>query len=208
MASRTYPNDYFAWFNDDNRLSILCLDTTSTTTGERTTEKYDTFQGTGNLSGNITATSTVAGSTVTITSASHGLTTSDRISISGTTSYDDNYAITYVDANSFTISETNSTSDEGASSGVTWISLFIDNGLRLTYHSKYEEVTTLTDNLQSTAGLDSALHSSVVCYIKSRLFEDMGDLEKSLYFQKMYEQKVKKYRSRRSGVRVLSVPRL
>ena len=38
---RTYPNDYFAWYNDDKRLAIVCLDTTSTS-GERTKEKYDT----------------------------------------------------------------------------------------------------------------------------------------------------------------------
>ena len=30
MASRTYPNDYFVWYNDDHRLSILSLDTTNT----------------------------------------------------------------------------------------------------------------------------------------------------------------------------------
>ena len=41
---RTYPNDYFAWFNDDQRLAILSLDTTSTDSSERTSEKYDTFQ--------------------------------------------------------------------------------------------------------------------------------------------------------------------
>ena len=55
MAERNYPNDYFAWFNDDQRLAILSLDTTSTDSSERTTEKYDTFQGSGNLSGTITA---------------------------------------------------------------------------------------------------------------------------------------------------------
>ena len=41
---RTYPNTYFAWYNDDDRLAILCQDTT-TTSGERTQEKYDTYQG-------------------------------------------------------------------------------------------------------------------------------------------------------------------
>ena len=43
MAKRNYPNDYFAWYNDDKRLAVLCLDTTSTS-GERTKEKYDTYQ--------------------------------------------------------------------------------------------------------------------------------------------------------------------
>ena len=94
MAERNYPYDYFAWFNDDQRIAILSLDTTSTDSSERTTEKYDTFQGSGNLSGTITATSTSAGSSVTVTSASHGLEVTngvgDRVVISGTTSYDGN----------------------------------------------------------------------------------------------------------------------
>ena len=31
---RTYPNEYFTWYNDDNRLAILCEDTASS--GEQT----------------------------------------------------------------------------------------------------------------------------------------------------------------------------
>ena len=207
MAKRTYPNTYFTWYNDDNRIAILTQDTTST--GERTSEKYDTFQGTGNLSGNITATGTGAGSTVDMTSASHGLAVGDRVTVSGTTTYDDNHAVTVVgDANTFTIAATNSTSNEGASSGVTWTSLFIDNGLRITFHAKYEEALLTTNNLQSDCGLDSALHNAVLCYVKSRLYEDDEDLEYSQYFRAMYEQKIKKFRGRRSAVRHLAVTRL
>ena len=127
---RTYPNTYFAWYNDDDRLAIITQDTTSTS-GERTKEKYDTYQG------------------------------------------DD-----------------------------------VTNGIRITFHSKYEEVTAVTDNLQSGAGLDSSLHTPLVCYVKARLLEDMGDLQKAQYFRNMYEQKIKKHQGRRSGVRLLSVPRL
>ena len=130
MAQRDYPNDNFAWYNDEDRLAILTQDTTSTS-GESTKEKYDTYQG----------------------------------------------------------------------SDVT-------NGIRITFHSKYEELTAVTDNLQSGAGLDSALHSAVVCYVKSRLFEDSGDIQRAQYFRTMFEQKVKKHRGRRSGIRLLSVPRL
>ena len=120
---RTYPNDYFAWYNDEDRIAIICEDTTSTS-GERTQEKYDTFQGTGNLSGNITASSTAAGAFVNFTSASHGLTVGDRVEVSGTTSYDGNHAVTVVDdANTFRIAATNSESNEGASTGVTFTSL-------------------------------------------------------------------------------------
>ena len=78
---RTYPNSNFAWYNDEDRLAIVCEDTTSTS-GERTKEKYDSFQGTGNLSGNITD-ADCSGTTITFTSSSHGLATGDRVSISG-----------------------------------------------------------------------------------------------------------------------------
>ena len=77
---RTYPNTYFAWYNDEDRLAIVCEDTTATS-GERTKEKYDSFQGDGNLSGNLTASSTAAGAFVDFTSASHGLSNGDRIKI-------------------------------------------------------------------------------------------------------------------------------
>ena len=88
MANRTYPNNYFAWYNDDDRLAILCQDTTSTS-GERTTEKYDTYQ----------------------------------------------------------------------DSSVT-------NGIRLTYHSKYETASAVTEDLKSDLGVDSGLHKYVLDYIK------------------------------------------
>ena len=126
----TYPNTYFAWFNDDNRIAILAQDTTSSST-ERTTEKYDTFQG------------------------------------------DD-----------------------------------VSNGLRITYHSKYGTIDAQSDDLKTDAGLDSGMHPSVVCYIKSRLFEDTGDVQRAQYFRQMYEQKVRKHRGRRSGIRALAVGRL
>ena len=48
----------------------------------------------------------------------------------------------------------------------------------------------------------------VVCYVKARLYEDIGDLQQSQYFRQMYEKLMKQYPSRKSGVRFLSVPRL
>jgi len=208
MAARTYPNDYFAWFNDDQRLAILELDTTSTTSSERTTEKYDSFQGDGNLSG-IMVTDDTQGSTVTITSGSHGLITDDRIAISGcdTAAYNTNFSITYIDANTFRISVTNSESTEIGS----WTSLFIDNGLRITYKSKFEEIAVgdaLTKDLDTDYGLDTSLQPSLVCYVKSRLYEDQGNFEQSNYFKQMYESSMMKQRSRKSGVRGLAVPNL
>ena len=127
---RTYPNTYFAWYNDDDRVAILAQDTT-TTSSERTKEKYDTFQG------------------------------------------DD-----------------------------------VTNGLRITYHSKYETVTSQSNDLKDDVGLDSGLHVSVVCYLKARMFEDAGDLQRAQYFRAMYEKMMKTYPLRKTGVSHLSVPRL
>ena len=205
---RTYPNSNFAWYNDEDRIAILTQDATATS-GERTQEKYDSFQGAGNLSGNITATGTGAGATVDMTSASHGLAVGDRVVVSGTTSYDDNHAVTVVgNANTFTIAATNSESNEGASSGVTWTSLFIDNGLRVTYTAKYGTIDAQTDDLKTDGGLDSGMHPCVLSYVKARLYEDIGDLEKAQYYRTMYDKMVKQYPLRKSGIRALSIPRL
>jgi hypothetical protein len=208
MASRTYPNDYFAWFNDDQRLAIICLDTTSTTSGERTTEKYDTFQGTGNLTGTISDLDG-DGTTATATcSAAHGLVTDDRVTVSGTTSYDGDYSITVSGGSTtvFTFSDPSDGSSDDETG--TFTSLFIDGGLRITYKSKFETVTAVTEDLDDDIGLDTGLHPQLVCYMKSRLYEDQGNMEQANYFRQMYETQMMKQRSRKSGVRGLSVPTL
>ena len=164
---RTYPNDYYAWYNDDNRIAILTEDTTSTS-GERTSEKYDTFQGTGNLSSTITGV-TRSGATATYTTSSaHGLVDGDRVTISGTTNFNDaalsSQTVTVTGYSTTTFGMTLSAESGATESGLTATvtSLFIDKGLRITYHAKYEEADATTDNLQSDLGLDSALHSAVV----------------------------------------------
>ena len=205
---RTYPNSNFAWYNDDDRLAILCEDNTSTS-GERTTERYDTFQGTGNLSGTITD-ADCSGTTITFTSAAHGLATGDRVSVSGTTNFnDDNLAsqsVTVTGTDTFTM--TRSTSDSNTNETGSFVSLFIDNGLRITYHSKYGTIDAQTEDLKIEAGLDSGLHPMVVCYIKARMFEDSGDMQRAQYFRQMYEKGVHQYPLRKSGVRALAVPRM
>ena len=204
---RTYPNDYFAWYNDDNRLAILAEDTTATS-GEKTTEKYDTFQGDGNLSGTISSfadyNSTVTGTTKA-TCTSHGLITGDRVTITSSPDgdLDGSYSITRIDDDEFYFSKSHVAESSG-----TFTSLFIDNGLRITYTAKYGTIDAQTEDLKTEAGLDSGLHPALVCYIKGRMFEDMGDLQKAQYFNKMYDKMVKQYPLRKSGVRALSVPRL
>ena len=133
MAKRNFPNDYFAWYNDDDRLAIVArvLSNDVSDSTETSREKYDTY----------------------------------------------------------------------TDSSVT-------NGLRIHYHAKYGQVSQITDDLKADSGVDTSLHPAIIDYMKSRLLEDMGDLEKAIYFKKMFNEKVNKHKGRRSGVRALSVPRL
>ena len=127
---RTYPNDYFTWYNDDDRLAILSQDTTATS-GERTQEKYDTYQGS-----------------------------------------------------------------------------TISNGIRLTYHSKYETATAATEDLKSDLGVDTGLHKYILDYVKCRIYENIGNLQQAQYHMNIYTKGIKRWPHKKSGVRFLSVPRL
>ena len=86
----------------------------------------------------------------------------------------------------------------------------VASGLRITFHSKYETITTanITGELSTSHGLDTGMQNALLCYVKARLFEDQGDIQKAQYFRQMYEKSVKQYPSRKSGVRQLAVPRL
>ena len=84
----------------------------------------------------------------------------------------------------------------------------VSAGIRITYHSKYGTIDAQSEDLKTEAGLDSGLHSMVVCFIKARMFEDAGDIERANYFRQMYEKGVHQYPLRKSGVRALAVPRL
>ena len=210
---RTYPNSYFAWYNDEDRLAILTQDTTATS-GERTSEKYDSFQGAGNLSGTITGVTRSGAVATYTTSSAHGLVDNDRVSISGTTNFNDSdlasQSVTVTGYSTTTFAMTLSDEDASNETSITatMTSLFIDNGLRITYTAKYGTVDAQTDDLKTDIGLDSGMHPSVVCYIKARMFEDVGDIQKAQYFKVMYDKMMKQYPLRKSGVRVLSVPKM
>ena len=208
---RTYPNSNFAWYNDEDRLAIVCEDTTATS-GERTKEKYDSFQGTGNLSSTITGVTRSGAIATYTTSSAHGLVDDDRVSISGTTNFNDsdlaNQTIDQQSSTTFNMTLSAETAANETSITATMTSLFIDNGLRITYTAKYGTIDAQTEDLKTEAGLDSGLHPAVVCYIKSRMFEDSGDVQRAQYFKTMYDKMVKQYPLRKSGVRALSVPRM
>tara|TARA_Y100000310_G_C20668423_1_gene808926 strand:- start:1348 stop:1743 length:396 start_codon:yes stop_codon:yes gene_type:complete len=131
MAKRDTPNDYFSWYNDDDRLAIVVKQTSTVESKGVVSGEYDTY----------------LDSTVT-------------------------------------------------------------NGIKITVHSKYEAVDALSDDLESTSGLNEAIHPYVLDYVKSRLLEDRGDLQSSERLRIRYEKGVGKTPSRKSGVRVLLVPPL
>ena len=108
------------------------------------------------------------------------------------------------------VRQEDSDSSKGTTSGEydTYLDSTVSNGIQLTIHSKYEELTEVTDDLQVTGKLDSVMHTYVLDYVKSRLLEDMGQIEQSQYYRKRFEIGVARKPSRKSGVRSLSVPRL
>ena len=108
------------------------------------------------------------------------------------------------------VRQESSDSSKGTTSGEydTFLDSTISNGIQLTMHSKYEELEDVTDDLQTDGKLDSSMHAYVLDYVKSRMLEDMGQMEVSQYFRKRFEVGIARKPSRKSGVRVLAVPHL
>jgi len=106
--------------------------------------------------------------------------------------------------------KTNTTDAKGITSGEydTYTDDTVTDGIKMTLHSKYETAVNLSDDLQTTCGLNESMHVHVLEYVKSRILEDQGDLEKAGFFKGKYEAGVMKTPTRKSGVRVLLVPEL
>ena len=90
----------------------------------------------------------------------------------------------------------------------TYLDSTVTDGIKMTIHSRYESVISLTDDLQVTSGLDEAIHPSILDYVKARVLEDSGRAQDATYFRGKYEQAVAKKTSRKSGVRLIIVPEL
>ena len=108
------------------------------------------------------------------------------------------------------VRQQSSDSSKGTKSGEydTYLDSTVTNGIRMTLHSKYEDVSAITDDLEDNCGLDSMMHSAILDYVKSRVLEDTGQVEESKYFRTKYENGVAKKPTRKSGVRVIVVPPL
>ena len=131
MALRDNPNNYFSWYNDDDRLAIVVRPINTDDSKGVTAGEFDTY----------------------------------------------------------------------TESSVT-------DGIKMTIHSKYETATALTDDIQTTCGLNESMHVHVLEYVKARVLEDDGDLEKAAFFKGKYDSGIMKKPTRKSGVRVLLVPEL
>ena len=84
----------------------------------------------------------------------------------------------------------------------------VSSGIRITYNGHYTPISSSLDFEMRNTNLPRSLYPALVCYIKSRLYEDLGDFQKAIYFKNMFTQRIAKHPFRKSGVRALSVPKL
>ena len=73
--------------------------------------------------------------------------------------------------------------------------------LRLHYHARYTPVTGLEQDLNTVIGVKYGLHLALIDYIRARLHEDAGDMQRSSYFYAKFKERVQKYPYRKSGQR-------
>lgn len=84
----------------------------------------------------------------------------------------------------------------------------VTDGIRITYHGHYGPIGSSLDFEMRNTNLPRSLYPALVCYIKSRLYEDLGDFQKAVYFKEMFTRRIARHPFRKSGVRSLSVPKL
>lgn len=72
-------------------------------------------------------------------------------------------------------------------------SISIGMGLRLRYKANYRPISKNNDDLEVHSNLHESLHPALVCYVKARLYEDAGDLQKAQYYRQLYEVKIRKF---------------
>ena len=88
----------------------------------------------------------------------------------------------------------------------SWTGANVAEGIRIKYTSKYEAAQYYDSNFRTDSGVDSGLHVAILEYIKHRLEEDKGDIQKSAYFLQKYRQKVSTYSHSRKGARGILLP--
>ena len=90
----------------------------------------------------------------------------------------------------------------------TWNGDDVPSGIRYTAVAIYSPLETFNDDLFDINRIDSGLHALILDYVKSRLEEDNGAIDKSSYFLQKYRNKVRKYPHRKGGKRGIKFPPL
>tara|TARA_R110002051_G_scaffold19567_1_gene54369 strand:- start:714 stop:1136 length:423 start_codon:yes stop_codon:yes gene_type:complete len=76
-----------------------------------------------------------------------------------------------------------------------------DHRLRVTYHSRYGPITGLEQDINTDIGLKYGLHLALLDYVRSRLEEDNGDLQKASFYFGRFTKRVKQFPYRKSAIR-------
>ena len=79
-----------------------------------------------------------------------------------------------------------------------------NNYLQIYYHSRYNTVNALTQDINVDIGIPPGMQTALIYYVKYRIAEDENDLRMSGYYWKKFMIKVKQYPYRKSGVRGIS----
>ena len=68
----------------------------------------------------------------------------------------------------------------------------IGMGLRIRYKANYRPVSKIDEDLDGYSNLHESLHPALVCYVKSRLYEDAGDMEMREFFMREFKRQLEK----------------
>jgi hypothetical protein len=79
--------------------------------------------------------------------------------------------------------------------------LDFDHRLRVTYHARYGPITGLEQDINTDIGLKYGLHLALIDYVRSRLEEDNGDLQKASFYFGRFTKRIKQFPYRKSAVR-------
>ena len=90
----------------------------------------------------------------------------------------------------------------------SWSEADVGDGLRIHYTAKYEAAKYFDNNFRDDLGVDSGLQIAILEFIKHRLEEDLGNMQKSAYFLQKYRQKISTYPHSRKGIRGIKLPPL
>ena len=108
----------------------------------------------------------------------------------------------YIEGDRFAILDKNQSTGKYES----WSGANVSDGIRIKYTAKYEAAQYYDNNFKDDNGVDSGLHVAILEYIKHRLEEDNGDMQKSAYFLQKYRQKIRTYPHSKKGNRGILLP--